>query len=142
MILGLLAILLAAGVLYVIVSGAAKKPRTRLRHSGPTLNEGEIRERWERIEQASQQGEHGLRNAISDADKLLDQVLKQRGFGGETMAERLGNAESRFSNKEDIWQAHKIRNAIAHEVSYDLVMTRGQKALQDFHRGLVDLGAL
>lgn len=150
MIWGLIAILVVALGLFALISkGAPRGPRRRKSfHKGRpdrpmvTLDAAQIRDRWQQIEQTSQHGEHGLKQAVSDADKLLDQVLKQRGFKGETMADRLRSAQHLFSNKQNIWDAHKIRNAIAHEVNYDLPMNRGQKALADLYRGLSDLGAL
>lgn len=106
------------------------------------LDKHQIAERWEAIERSAQGGEHGLKSAIGDADKLLDQVLKQQGFRGETMAMRLQKAEDRFTDKESIWRAHKLRNALAHEINFDLVMSQGRKSLDDLHRALKDLGAL
>jgi len=149
MILVLLIILGICVLFYLFLNGKRigdfKKPPV-IRHKPHThivsLNEEQIKERWTSIEEAAAGGEHSLRHAISEADKLLDQVLRQRGFAGDTMAERLKKAENRFADKEAVWSAHKLRNALAHDVNYDLMMARGRQAVDDIHRGLRDLGVL
>jgi hypothetical protein len=83
-----------------------------------------------------------LRDAVSEADKLLDYALKHSGVRGETMGERLKNSRSRFSSIDTIWTAHKLRNALAHEADFDLVPNQAREAITDFKRGLQDLGAL
>lgn len=61
-----------------------------------------------------------LKNALVDADKLLDFVLKNKKIKGETLGERLKNAEMYFSkeNYNKIWRAHKARNSAVHEINY------------------------
>ena len=53
------------------------------------------------------------RLAIIEADTMLDELTKEMGLEGETMADRLKNAQWR--NINDAWEAHKVRNRIAHE---------------------------
>ncbi|MCX6808089.1 MAG: hypothetical protein NTW50_00280 [Candidatus Berkelbacteria bacterium] len=57
------------------------------------------------------------KHAVMEADKLVDYVLKAKGYRGETFADRLRNAESYINQNlyQEIWQGHKIRNQIAHE---------------------------
>lgn len=58
-----------------------------------------------------------LRHAVLEADKLADWILKKKGYGGETFADRLRAAEKDIPKNvyNNIWQGHKIRNQIAHE---------------------------
>ncbi len=64
------------------------------------------------------------RLAIIEADALLDDMLKKIGYEGETMGERLKEVNrSEFKSIDSAWQAHRIRNAIAHEGS-DFKMTK------------------
>lgn len=139
----LLIIILAGIALLAVVSAGAKKPRVR---RGGNRVGGVDRElvanRWATIEQLSRDGGSGLKNAVSEADKLLDYVMKQQGTAGETMAERLKRCESRLSNKEAVWQAHKLRNHLAHEVSFDLVVSQAREAISAFGQALRDFGAL
>lgn len=102
-----------------------------------------VAERWAAIQVGASSGGAGLKNAIMEADKLLDYAMKGSGFRGETMGERLkSSASSRFSDLNAIWRAHKLRNHFAHEVGADLVASQAQEALRDFERGLRDLGML
>ncbi|MFA5927555.1 MAG: hypothetical protein WCT32_03280 [Patescibacteria group bacterium] len=60
---------------------------------------------------------HELRQAVFEADKLVDHTLKTKGFDGDTFASRLRAAESSIDSGmyNQIWQGHKIRNQLAHE---------------------------
>jgi hypothetical protein len=90
----------------------------------------------------SQTGAAGLKSAINEADKLLDHVMRQQGAGGDTMGERLKSFGNRFSDRNGVWRAHKLRNVLAHEVGFDLVPSQAREALADFERAMKDLGAL
>lgn len=59
-----------------------------------------------------------LRHGLIDADKLLDFVLKQKGYRGDTMGERLKSAKGSYSKDvyQKIWEAHKLRNKLVHEL--------------------------
>lgn len=95
-----------------------------------------IRAHWIRIidsfDSHSKQG-------IMDADKLLDYALAKKGFVG-TLGEKLKKAGSRFSDLNGVWQAHKLRNQIAHELK-DINIVEARRALKFFKQGLNDLGA-
>lgn len=100
-----------------------------------------VQTRWVAIEGMASGG-GSLRDAVSEADKLLDYVLKQSGVPGDTMGERLKRGGDRFSDINAIWSAHKLRNALAHEAKFDLVPSMAREAIRDFRQGLKDLGAL
>jgi hypothetical protein len=63
-----------------------------------------------------------LSTLVIEADKLLGHVMKMRNVKGETVGERLKNAKSFFDQNlyNRIWEAHKIRNQIAHEQNFKL----------------------
>ncbi len=58
-----------------------------------------------------------LKHAVLEADKLVDHILKLKGYGGDTFADRLRNIEASMDNNtyQSLWQGHKVRNRIAHE---------------------------
>lgn len=59
--------------------------------------------------------------AILEADSMLDKLVKRMNYPGESMGERLQAVEpSDFLTLNDAWEAHKIRNKIAHEHSFNL----------------------
>jgi len=62
--------------------------------------------------------------AIIEADIILDQTLKNRGYAGTSLGERLRSiTPSQLSSIDDAWEAHRVRNKIAHEGA-DFVVTR------------------
>lgn len=106
-----------------------------------TVDREFVARKWQAIEGMASGG-GSLRDAVSEADKLLDYSLKQLGVRGETMGERLKSSGSRFSDLDAIWSAHKLRNALAHEADFDLVPSQAKAAIKTFRQGLTDLGVL
>lgn len=114
-----------------------------LRGGRKYLDTEKYRSKWLAIEQQVQRdNEASCHVAILNADKLLDTALKERGFSGNTMGERMKSAKATWSNANHVWTAHKIRNQIAHEpdvkVSYDAT----RRALAAFKQALKDVGAI
>lgn len=85
---------------------------------------------------------HSFQMTILNADKLVGEALRDRGFGGETMGERMKSANQIFSDRNGIWSAHKLRNQIAHEVDAHVSYEQARYALSHFKRALKDLGAI
>ena len=149
--MGIFLVLILVGALLLLAFISAPRPKRRRSASGhrggrpgvQTLSRDQISTRWQTIQSmASSGGGNGLRQAINEADKLLDHVMRQQGARGDTMADRLRSVQDLFSDRDSVWRAHKIRNSLAHDVGYDLVASQAQEALNDFHRALTDLGAL
>lgn len=64
------------------------------------------------------------KQAVIEADIILDEVLKQRGYEGDSLGERLkGISSQQLATLNDAWEAHKIRNRIAHDGS-DFILTK------------------
>jgi hypothetical protein len=79
---------------------------------------------------------------VINFDKLLDQALKARGFGGKTMGERMKNSSQLFSDRNGVWTAHKLRNTIAHEPDAHVTYDQARRALYNFRKALKDLGVI
>lgn len=80
--------------------------------------------------------------AIIEADVLLDETLKKQGFAGVSLGERLRSiSPSSLSTLDDAWQAHKVRNQIAHE-GPDFVLTQkvAQETIVRYERVFKELG--
>jgi transposase len=99
-----------------------------------------VHQRWAEIQAMQTQGGAGLRNALLEADKLLDYIMQAKGFQGDTMGDRLKLNGDRFSDLNGIWTAHKLRNQIAHEVAIDIVKSQVEDAVRKLGRGIQDLG--
>lgn len=144
MIIILVLVLLVALLLFAVVSSnpgsktPPKKGKNRVGHVDHRL----VSERWLTIQATAATGGNGLRHAVSEADKLLDYVMKGSGYRGNTMADRLRHAQKKLSDRNATWEAHKLRNALAHEVGFDLVPTQAKQALAAFEQALRDLGGL
>ena len=132
----LFAAVLIVGVLLFTVITLTKNGRT-------VLNVDRYRSRWLTIEQSLVQGnDPSYHLAVMNADKLLDQALKERGFKGQTMGDRMKFARETWSNRDAVWQAHKLRNQIAHEPDVVVTYDQARRALAGFKRGLKDVGAI
>jgi hypothetical protein len=86
--------------------------------------------------------QEGMTLAVIDADKLLDEALKRRGYKGKTMGERLVAAQRSLSNNDTVWYAHKLRNRLVHEPGVRLRKNDAKNALAGIKQALKDLGAL
>lgn len=135
MILFLLVILLVGGgILFVIGHG---------RRTGSALDVDRYRTSWLAIERQLVKGEEpSYHLALLNADKLLDQALRQRGFKGDTMGERMKTARQIWSNANAVWTAHKLRNRIAHEPDVKVSYDDARRSLSAFKQALKDIGAI
>ncbi|HSW77644.1 MAG TPA: hypothetical protein VLG36_02500 [Candidatus Chromulinivoraceae bacterium] len=127
---------LVVAILLVIVIFITKK--------GPApLDIEKYRMRWLAIEkQLNRDDPSSLSMTVLNADKLLDQALKERGIKGETMGERMKVAKDTWSNANAVWTAHKLRNQIAHEPEVTVGYDDARRALGAFKQALKDVGAI
>lgn len=66
--------------------------------------------------------------AILECDIMLAEILEKMGYMQQTIGDKLKAVEpSDFTNIEAAWEAHKIRNAIAHEGSEFVISHREAK---------------
>ncbi len=82
--------------------------------------------------------------AIIEADIILDDSLKQKGYPGNSLGERLKNVSPQQLNSlQDAWEAHKVRNRIAHDGS-DFILTKriAQDTIARYQRVFTELGVL
>lgn len=138
-------------VLYVYAS-------TRLKHY-EDLNEQELRnqerlydQHFRGVADHSQLGDilqhtesdnpNDWKLAIIEADVILDETLRKRGFAGSSLGERLKSVSpNQLASLQDAWEAHKIRNRIAHEGS-DFVLTQrlAQETIARYRRVFEEFG--
>lgn len=132
----IIAILLAIPLLaaFVILS--------RIERKRTGLDREFVKRKWQKIQQYLDEGEAGQSVAVTEADKLLDYCLEKLQFGGEVMADRLRSAKPSIRNYEAVWQAHKLRNKIAHESDYLIKKSDAKHAVRTYRSALKSLGAL
>jgi len=91
--------------------------------------------RWHYIETLIESpNDSDWRVAIIEADSMLEEVLRDKGLTGDTVAELLESAkESGYQKIQDAWDAHIIRNQIAHEGSdFSLTQVEGRRVIKMF----------
>ena len=73
--------------------------------------------RWNHVlEQANSDSPEHQRLAILEADIMLNELLDLQGYRGETIADKMKQVDRANFNSIDLaWQAHKVRNDIAHK---------------------------
>jgi hypothetical protein len=135
-IFGFLAGVLIVGILLIVVIVLTKK--------GPApLSVEKYRMRWLAIEkQLNKDDTSSFSLTVLNADKLLDQALRERGVKGETMGERMKAAKDTWSSANNVWAAHKLRNRIAHESEVQVSYDDARRALVAFKQALRDVGAI
>lgn len=89
----------------------------------------EKNERWEHVKKLSgSSNPSDWRLAILEADVMLEELLRSSGYHGDSIGEMLKSIEkSDFLTLEDAWEAHKVRNRIAHDGSSYLMNEREVK---------------
>lgn len=97
---------------------------------------------WLTIEQSLTNDAGTWQLAVMNADKLLDRALKERGYKGSTMGERMVSASRSLTKRDAVWAAHKLRNKLAHEDDVHLTPKLTKQALASIKYALKDLGAL
>lgn len=139
--MSLLILLILVGVLLL---GGALLLLIMTRGGGrSSLNTDKYRSEWMKIEQTvARDNESSWHLAILNADKLLDKALRERGFKGQTMGERMKSAKDTWKNTNHVWTAHKLRNQIAHETNAKVTYDTTRRALEAYKQGLKDMGAI
>ncbi len=98
------------GVAVILLAVVAWKMRKRGLSSA---DKAALRKAWERA--ASQRDPH---RRVMDADAVVCDLLGRLGYAG-SMGDRLKKTGPRLKNLQGVWDAHKLRNRIAHEPGYD-----------------------
>ena len=129
------AILIFAGLLSVLIALTKKGPKQ--------LDVDKYRSRWMSIEQNLRRDDpNTFQLTVLDADKLLDQALRERNIPGNTMGERMKQLQKTWTSANSVWAAHKLRNHIAHESNVRVEYDSARRALAAFKQALKDVGAI
>ena len=99
--------------------------------------------RWEHVQSLIlSESEQDWRIAIMEADIMLNDMMTRMQYGGDTLGEKLKSVEkSDFTTIDDAWDAHKVRNEIAHKGNEYILSKREvdrtirlyQKVFEEFH---------
>ncbi len=103
-------------------------------------------ERWLKVmEQAFSDNPSEWRMAIIEADVILEDVLRKNGYHGDSLGEMLKSAggADQFLSLDAAWEAHKIRNRIAHGGSdFQLTDRETRRAVTLFEQVFREFGVI
>lgn len=103
---------------------------------------GKYNETWNHIrERLLSDNASDWRLAIIEADIYMDRLLDQKGFHGDTIGDKLKQiSPAELSSVQIAWEAHKVRNRIAHEgAAFALTMPESRRVLSYYEIVFRDL---
>lgn len=82
------------------------------------------------------------RVAIIEADSMMEEMLKEKGLSGDTVSELLEGAKgSGYHSIQDAWDAHLVRNKIAHEgTDFPISQIEGRRVIKMYQNFFEELG--
>lgn len=116
----------------------------RRRHYAPRAHAPTPQEQWRKISaRLAEDNPDALRLAVIEADGFVDNMLKKKGYEGETFADRLSLLnQDDFKTLDLVWDAHRLRNDLVHTHGFNLTADRARKALVNYEAFLRELGVL
>jgi len=142
--------LLGLLILSIVKSWSYERPylsffyKRRAKHQARKPSYKKIALAWRKIiTQSKANTPEARRLAIIDADALVDAFLKQVGYEGEHIADRLSQIiPGEMESLEGVWQAHRLRNNLVHASGVVATQAETRKALKNYENFLKELGVL
>lgn len=75
---------------------------------------------------------------VMEADKVLDLALGELGYTG-SVADKLKKAGPRMKNLQAVWNAHKLRNTLAHETQASVTPAQAESAVRSLRMAVESL---
>lgn len=144
--LGLLAVVLLAAVFWITIRTADIKKEEKEKYAPVQTEETEAKEtliQWQVIlDHVNSESPAEWKLAILEADSILDEILDIEGYEGESLGEKLKSmSPSAIHSYEDLWDAHKMRNQIAHEgAGMELTKKMARDTINKFEAAFKELG--
>ncbi|QSH39332.1 hypothetical protein JXR01_03460 [Candidatus Kaiserbacteria bacterium] len=99
--------------------------------------------RWNSITRhVNSENDNDWRQAILEADVLLDTMITNLGYIGEGLGEKMKQVKrSDLNSIDDAWEAHKIRNRVAHEGSnFEITHREAKRVIGLYEKVFTELG--
>ncbi len=136
----ILIVALLSGIMYIFIrqSQLAKAEYAKYWDTtapyGPEAEKGPLNPEWDKIQELmSSDNENDWRIAIMNADIILDEMLTKMGYHGESVGEKLKRIEpSDFTTLNQAWEAHTVRNMLAHEKNIILTRREAERVIALF----------
>jgi hypothetical protein len=111
----------------------------------PETRTEKINVRWQGIlRHFASANPNDWRAAIIDADTMLDELVTSLGYSGQSLGEKLMTIRiNDFPTLQSAWEAHKMRNIIAHQgASYHLTDRQKEITRRHFESVFHDSGVI
>jgi hypothetical protein len=98
-----------------------------------TKSDNALAERWDKVNgYVESENPNDWRHAIIEADIMLEDLLTKLGYKGEGIGEKLQRVEKGdFKTLDQAWEAHKVRNRIAHDgTNFDLSQHEARRVIK------------
>lgn len=137
--------LFVAGVIYSII----KSPYINIKTEGyidslglKNLARRRARQAWQQVLLRVQKGTlANLKEAILEADKIFDEILKLSGFYSETMDGRLRQATvEQIPNLEDIVESHRVALKITSDPDFTINRKEAIETLKPYEKLFAEFG--
>ncbi len=145
--LGTLAIIFLAGIFFVLIKAREvhhKEHEQFLAIYAEEIIAKEKMVQWQIVlDHVNSESPAEWKLAILEADNMLDEILEDQGYLGETVAEKLKAMNpARIASYSDVWEAHKFRNQIAHGGAIDMDISKkiARDTIAKFGNAFRDLG--
>ena len=127
----LVSLLISAAIIYCLIRLMQIRHMERQRllaaaHPVAARDVSKAQLRWNHIlEQIASESHQDWRLAILEADIMLNELLDVQGYRGDTMADKMKTVErADFKTIDLAWEAHRVRNALAHQGSLQELQER------------------
>jgi len=147
-ILTILALLFFAGIVFTVFRMREINKLEKEYYKPIDIEESEAKARiveWEVImDHLNADNPAEWRIAVLEADNILDRLLAEEGFQGENLGERLkGLTTKNLVTLNEAWEAHKVRNNIAHDGStFTLENRHAKQVIGMYEKVFRELGYL
>lgn len=112
----------------IVVIVFMKKAMGARKLSGASLQR--VQQAWSHVESL----QDPVRKVL-EADKVLDLALRELGYEG-SVADKLKKAGPRIKNLQAVWDAHKLRNTLAHETGAHVNIDAATRAVLALKKGI------
>ncbi|MBI2057951.1 MAG: hypothetical protein HYT63_03150 [Candidatus Yanofskybacteria bacterium] len=110
----------------------------------PVVGESKYDAKWKEVlEHLQSLRDAEWKFAVIEADNILEDILTQAGYPGETLGEKLKQiSKNQLASIDSLWSAHKLRNLIVHDPDYQIRYNDAREAIRDYEKALHELGVL
>ena len=109
-----------------------------------TTKKNKMRARWDEVVMRLRSAnESEYKVAIIEADNIIDDLVRNMGYPGDNMGERMNNIpEGQLESLDELKKAHEIRNRIIHEENFQVSRGYAKEILKKYETFLEEFEVL